>query len=296
MLWKLSVICYIGNSLSLLDKLFFSLRNIINWRLVAKLDVCSLQVHSRAGIFAEQTVILSGLANCLFIGRSDFLKITLLLITNFEANCLHLRANIVSKFLRLCRNTRIMVHKSVLCGRLIVKLFIAEMEMSVPQIFLHLSDLIDSGLSSLLIVSLRSDCCHLCTSNGLILEQIRSSRTSLVYLDIAFLGLCSKSGWFGLPSSSWDSLDLSNWIRATPLIERGRVTTQLKMRFSELKTVKFWLLQVCQCLCIIMLREILLGHGLILRLISSIYKVLLSHLQLSLSLCLLQCLKIASWS
>lgn len=294
-LWKLSVISHVRYSLSLLYEFFLGLRDIIDCGLIAKLDVSSFHVHRRAWIFAEQAMILSGLADCLFIGRSDILEITLLFITNFEANCLHLSANIMGKFLRLGGHAWIVIDKSVLSCRLIVKLFVSKMEMSVTQVLLHLSDLFDSCLSSLLIVSLRSDSCHLCSSNGLILKQVWSCWTSLVYLDIAFLGLCRNSCRFGLTSSCRYSLDLCNWIRATSLIERDRVTTQQEVRFSEFKTVKFWLLQVWQGLSIVVLREILLGHGLILWLISSIYKVLLPHLELSFSLSLFKRVKIACW-
>jgi len=60
--------------------------------------------------------------------------------------------------------------------------------------------------------------------------------------------------------------------------------SELKVRFPQLQPVLLRLLQVLHCLEIAMCWEILFGHRLIRRVIRPIYKVLLPHLELSLSL------------
>ncbi len=64
--------------------------------------------------------------------------------------------------------------------------------------------------------------------------------------------------------------------------------SELEVRLSQLNPVKLRLLQVLHRLEVAVHREILFSHRLIRRVICTIYKVLLPHLELSLSLSLLR--------
>ena len=62
------------------------------------------------------------------------------------------------------------------------------------------------------------------------------------------------------------------------LVEGQRVMPESEMRFPQFQPIQLRLLQVISCVCIIVLREIFFGHGLIVRDILPIGKVLLSLL------------------
>jgi hypothetical protein len=68
------------------------------------------------------------------------------------------------------------------------------------------------------------------------------------------------------------------------------------MRFSKLKSVKLRLLKILHSLIIVMLRKILLGHGLIVDGVRPICKVLQPLFEFSLSLCIFQAVELAGRS
>jgi hypothetical protein len=128
MLRSFSVISKVGSSLCLWYELFFCFWDIINRRLIPKLDIGSSQAHSGIGSLPKEARILAWLTDSLLV--SGLYLITLIQITNIKANCLHFAANFMGKLLWQSWYTRVMIYKSVFGSWLIVKLFIAEMEMS----------------------------------------------------------------------------------------------------------------------------------------------------------------------
>jgi hypothetical protein len=81
------------------------------------------------------------------------------------------------------------IYQSLFRLRAIVRLMVTEMEMSVPEVLLHFSDLINCSLSSSEIIFIRFNRSHLCASNRLILEEVRGGHwVRVTYLKISLLG------------------------------------------------------------------------------------------------------------
>jgi hypothetical protein len=81
-----------------------------------------------------------------------------------------------------------MVYQSLFRFGAIVGLMVTEVEMSISEVLLHFSDLIDCGLSSNEIIFIRFNRSHLCASNRLVLEEVRGGHwVRVTYLKISLL-------------------------------------------------------------------------------------------------------------
>ena len=183
------------STLRLRDELLLGLAHIVHLLLIAEVDVRVLQAGERPRLTVVTAHCCPACTDCLLINGGNIFKVSLLLISDLEADSLHLVLKLMCQLLRLRGHTRIMIHHVLLSSGQIVDWVVSEVEVGVPQVRLHLLDLLHGGLASLRIIFIRFNSCHLGSADCLNLVENRRARLRGVCdLNISLLCLGRERG------------------------------------------------------------------------------------------------------